>query len=105
MDTNHTIPRFEPTAMDRPLDGAQSTATTSKGHILIVDDVRENRDILKRRFERHGFRATEADGGLPALELLERETFDLVLLDMMMPDMSGLDVLTHIRARQSAGAL
>ncbi len=70
-----------------------------------MDDIRENREILKRRFERHGFSATEAGGGVQALALIERETFDLVLLDMMMPDLSGLEVLARLRAKHSPGSL
>jgi diguanylate cyclase (GGDEF)-like protein len=73
--------------------------------LLIVDDVRENREILRRRFERHGYCATEASGGLEALDLIEREAFDLVLLDMMMPDVAGLAVLVRIRSKYSPGVL
>ncbi len=85
---------------DKPvLDGAGTR------RLLIVDDIRENREILRRRFERHGFHATEAGGGVEALALIERQTFDLVLLDMMMPDLSGLEVLERIRAKHSPGVL
>lgn len=80
-------------------------ADAGKGRLLIVDDIPENREILRRRFERQGFRATEAGGGVEALALIEREAFDLVLLDMMMPDLCGLDVLTRIRAKHSPGSL
>ncbi|MDE2082127.1 MAG: EAL domain-containing protein [Burkholderiales bacterium] len=75
------------------------------GRLLIVDDIRENREILRRRFERHGFHAIEASGGVEALALLERASFDLVLLDMMMPDLSGLQVLERIREQHSPGLL
>ena len=80
-------------------------ADAGKRRLLIVDDVRDNREILKRRFERHGFSATEASGGVEALALIEREGFDLVLLDMMMPGLSGLEVLARIRATHSPGLL
>ena len=76
-----------------------------KGRLLIVDDVLENREILKRRLERHGFHATVAGGGLEALDLIEHEAFDLVLLDMMMPDIGGLEVLARIRSKYSPGVL
>jgi diguanylate cyclase (GGDEF)-like protein len=106
MDTNYIVPRrrAEAAAADHSPDEKPSPAK-AQARLLIVDDVRENRDILRRRFERHGFRATEASGGIEALELIERETFDLVLLDIMMPDIAGLEVLTRIRARFSQGAL
>lgn len=107
METNHAVQRrcAEHTSVDHPRDQKQSSANEGKARLLIVDDVRDNRDILRRRFERHGFRATEAGGGVEALDWIERESFDLVLLDMMMPDMSGLEVLAHIRSKYSAGAL
>ncbi|HEY4066864.1 MAG TPA: EAL domain-containing protein [Burkholderiaceae bacterium] len=107
METNYTAPRrgAEHTAIDHPVDEKQSTANAAKARLLIVDDVRENRDILRRRFERHGFHTTEASGGPEALELIERETFDLVLLDMMMPEMGGLEVLERVRSEYSPGVL
>jgi diguanylate cyclase (GGDEF)-like protein len=95
----------EPAVIDHLLKQRQSSAHVGAGRLLIVDDVRENREILRRRFERHGFLATEASGGIEALDLLEREAFDLVLLDMMMPDVAGLDVLTRIRSKYSPGSL
>lgn len=95
----------EPTASLSPKDRDPVPLDLAKRRLLIVDDVRENREILRRRFERHGFDAKEAGSGLEALALLERETFDLVLLDVMMPDLSGLDVLARIRAKHSAGSL
>ncbi|WP_395672421.1 response regulator [Phenylobacterium sp.] len=65
--------------------------------ILIVDDVADNRTILRRRFERRGFTIAEAESGGEALEQVAAETFDVVLLDVMMPDMNGLEVLRRIR--------
>lgn len=93
------------TPIDHALDEKQTSASAGKARLLIVDDVRDNREILRRRFERHGFRITEASGGFEALDLIERETFDLVLLDMMMPDIGGLDVLARIRSKYSPGVL
>ncbi|WP_334475989.1 putative bifunctional diguanylate cyclase/phosphodiesterase [Bradyrhizobium sp. AZCC 1699] len=73
--------------------------------MLIVDDISDNRAILSRRFERRGFAVTEAESGLAAIELIERETFDLVLLDVMMPGIDGIETLKRIRDRKSASAL
>lgn len=107
METIYTVPRLgaENTAVNHALDDKQGTSSIGKARILIVDDIRENRDILRRRFERHGFCTTEASGGIEALDLIDRETFDLVLLDIMMPDIAGLEVLARIRSKHSAGAL
>jgi len=76
-----------------------------KPAILIVDDILANRRILARRFERHGFQITEADCGVRALELIDQHSFDLVLLDVMMPDIDGLEVLKRIRQRHSSVSL
>lgn len=110
MNNSPTVLRrsVEPAPIDPPraeTREAPEPAEAGAKRLLIVDDIRENREILRRRFERHGFQATEAAGGVEALALIEREAFDLVLLDMMMPDLSGLDVLARIRAKHSPGAL
>ena len=70
--------------------------------LLIVDDVAENRDFLRRRFERRGFKVVEADGGESALALIEQQPFDTVLLDVQMPDLNGIEVLRRIRKTRSA---
>lgn len=65
-------------------------------HILVVDDEPDNRRLLNRILNRVA-KITEAGDGRTALDWLERETFDLVLLDIMMPDITGLVVLKMIR--------
>jgi len=107
MNASYAVPppSAEHAVGDRPHVDRQGAAHARAVRLLIVDDIRENREILRRRFERQGFHATEAGGGIEALEAIEREAFDLVLLDMMMPDLSGLEVLTRVRAKFSAGAL
>jgi diguanylate cyclase (GGDEF)-like protein len=75
------------------------------GRILIVDDIADNRTILLRRFQRQGFEVVEADSGFRALELIESEEFDLVLLDVMMPGINGLEALKRIRSQKSASTL
>ena len=69
-----------------------------KGKILIVDDVRINRESLRRRVEKVGHSSELAANGEEALEKLGAEKFDLVLLDVMMPGMDGYDVLERIEA-------
>lgn len=73
--------------------------------VLVVDDVFDNRDILTRRLVRRGFDVVEAAGGVEALEKIRARTFDVVLLDIMMPDMGGNEVLTEIRRTLSDSRL
>ncbi len=94
------IPMIAPTQ-----SGFASDGEARKPRLLIVDDIADNRIILTRRFERRNFEIVEADGGKRALEILKSSSFDAVLLDVMMPDISGLDVLKTIRKTQSASAL
>jgi diguanylate cyclase (GGDEF)-like protein len=73
--------------------------------VLIVDDVEDNRELLSRRLERKGCVTEGAESGFVALGLLAKQEFDLVLLDIMMPDLNGIEVLQRIRASHSADAL
>jgi sigma-B regulation protein RsbU (phosphoserine phosphatase) len=65
--------------------------------ILIVDDEELNRDGLARRLQRHDYDVVTAKSGREAIELLGGRRFDLVLLDIMMPGMNGLEVLKFLR--------
>jgi diguanylate cyclase (GGDEF)-like protein len=98
----------ERTVASRP-EGANVTADSSQpvapARILIVDDIADNRTILLRRFERQGFEVVETDSGLKALGLIETQEFDLVLLDVMMPGIDGVETLRRIRSRKSASIL
>ena len=73
--------------------------------ILVVDDVEDNREILTRRLVRRGFEVLEACSGTEALELVERESIDLILMDIMMPDLSGIEVVRRIRRTRSQADL
>lgn len=68
------------------------------GTILVVDDDPDIREVLKDRLESLGCRVLAASNGKEGLELLEKQSPQLVLLDIEMPDMNGLDVLKQIRA-------
>ncbi len=65
--------------------------------ILVVDDMDANRELLSRRLRRDGHSVIVADGGQSALELLAKPEFDLVLLDLMMPDINGFEVLRRLK--------
>src|SRR5262245_2565541 len=67
------------------------------GTLLIVDDEESNREGLARRLQGHGYEITVAKSGPKAIELLGERRVDLVLLDIMMPGMSGLEVLKFLR--------
>src|SRR6202023_825788 len=77
----------------------------ARPRLLIVDDLEDNREILMRRFKLRGFDVVEAECGLTAIELIDKHSFDLVLLDVMMPGIDGIETLKRIRSRNSASAL
>ena len=79
--------------------------TTHTGKLLVVDDNEMNRDMLSRRLSRRGHTVVMADNGQKALELIEQQSFDVVLLDIMMPGISGIEVLETIRQSYSASDL
>jgi len=81
----------------RPVDRDPSPATET-GHILVVDDIETNRELLSRRLGRDGHRVAVAEGGRQALNMLQAEDFDLVLLDLMMPEMNGFEVLARLKS-------
>ena len=92
---NGGLGQLEPTR-----NSTENTAKAAPGcgeHILIAEDDPLNLDILRRRVERFGYRVTTTgDGGSAWLEL-QKGTYDLVLLDMMMPIMDGFELLRHLR--------
>jgi CheY-like chemotaxis protein len=71
----------------------------SPGRILVADDNPDNRDLLTRRLRQQGHQVMDAADGQVALDLLDREPFDLLLLDIMMPRVSGFEVLRVLRAK------
>ena len=76
--------------------------TDSSAALLVVDDNEDNRYTLTRRLNREGYKnLTTATNGREALERLTAQPFDLVLLDVMMPDMNGYEVLEHVKANAS----
>jgi len=74
---------------------------TRQGTLLVVDDNELNRDALSRHLRRQGYLVTVAADGHAALALIAAEPYDVVLLDVEMPGMSGLEVLTRLRAAHS----
>ncbi len=74
-------------------------------HLLVVEDDEMSRDMLSRRLRRRGYTVDTAESGRVALERIEAEDYDLVLLDWMMPEMTGIEVLDRIRETHPAAAL
>jgi two-component system response regulator ResD len=66
-------------------------------HILIVDDEKEMRQLLKVCIKPLGYELSEASNGKEALDRIKHQQFDLVVLDIMMPEISGYEVLKEIR--------
>jgi diguanylate cyclase (GGDEF)-like protein len=88
-----------------PEQGECEVGTVRRPKLLIVDDVSDNRTILTRRLVRRGFDVVEVDSGIAAIELVARESFDLVLLDVMMPGIDGVETLRRIRLDNSPSML
>jgi adenylate cyclase len=82
----------------RPIAAKEADlAAIQPSRILVVDDNASNRDLLSRRLQRQGHTVLQAEDGTIALALVEKEALDLVLLDLMMPGISGYDVLASLK--------
>lgn len=81
------LPRGHPPVLDAP---------PKHGHILVVDDNDDNRLLLSRQLAREGFSVSVAADGQAALDALRDSDFDLVLLDVLMPGLDGIEVLARM---------
>jgi CheY-like chemotaxis protein len=73
--------------------------------ILVVDDQPINVQLLKRKLEREGIKVLAAYNGLEALDLVKRDRPDLILLDVMMPDMDGIEVCQRLQADEDTKSI
>jgi two-component system, OmpR family, phosphate regulon sensor histidine kinase PhoR len=76
----------------------------SEGHaqgirVLVVDDEKRIRDACFTMLSNEGFRVALAENGFAGLKKIEEEHFDIILLDLMMPGMRGIDLLTHVKGK------
>ncbi len=72
-----------------------------KVHVLIVEDEKLIRWSLRQKFQAHGFEVTEFDNGEDALREIDEGSFDLIMLDYKLPDMTGLDILRRVREKDA----
>ena len=96
---NEEVAELPPSAFRLPPFNLASGA--AQGFVLVVDDIAANRDVLTRRLERQGYTTATAENGREALERLRADNFDLVLLDIMMPEMDGYEVLQRLKADET----
>ena len=73
--------------------------------ILVVDDQPINVQLLKRKLEREGIRVVAAYNGFEALDLVKKDKPDLILLDVMMPDMDGIEVCQRLQADEQTRSI
>ena len=76
----------------------EHTGRQTRGHVLIVDDEEPNRTLLRDPLEARGFRVTEAENGVQALEVTARVIPDAILLDVMMPGMDGFQLCRNFKS-------
>ncbi|MCR9161794.1 MAG: response regulator [bacterium] len=75
-----------------------SVSATQRGRVLVVDDEAQIRRVIRKVLRADGYEVIEATGGAQALATLEQNDVDTVLLDMRMPDMTGVEVCKRIRS-------
>ncbi|GEM_PF-1842074 len=98
-DTSRTpVQSTVPTALPSVEEKVPSSQHAS---LLVVDDNEANRDMLSRRLVKVGYAAMVADDGKQAIELIKKNAFDVVLLDIMMPGIDGIQVLKILRETYS----
>jgi len=85
--------------------GSTSERATGEGILLIADDNEMNRDMLARRLSRRGFKVVTAADGQEALDRIATQSFDVIVLDIMMPGVDGMEVLTRVRETAAASDL
>jgi serine phosphatase RsbU (regulator of sigma subunit) len=79
-------------------DSTPPSVQRPTARLLVVDDNETNRDMLSRRLNQDGYDVFTAENGRLAIDLIKTEPVDLVLLDVMMPEMNGYEVLARLKA-------
>ncbi|HEU4364741.1 MAG TPA: response regulator [Candidatus Krumholzibacteria bacterium] len=68
-----------------------------KRRILVVDDEQQIRDLLRESLTRAGYEVVDAPDGKQAIDLLRKQTFDIVISDILMPEKDGLEVIMYLQ--------
>src|SRR5947209_16539055 len=79
----------------------KETPTDRSARILLVDDEQSIQTLLSYPLRKEGYQVVQATDGRQALERFEEQPFDLVVLDLMLPKVDGLEVCRHLRGRSS----
>ena len=99
--------------LQKPIEAARLTSALRavgaprdrSGRVLVVDDDEATRLVLRRHLQHNNWTVTTASNGRVALECLAEERPDIILLDLMMPEMDGFQFLEHLRADESNCAI
>src|SRR6202040_930251 len=76
---------------------ATTVSTSCRGFVLVVDDEEQNRTLLHDPLEACGYEVTEAENGMQALQKIAEHPPDVILLDVMMPQMDGFEVCRRLK--------
>src|SRR2546423_13857896 len=85
--------------MQREMSASQATIPTEKAKVLVIDDEADIREGLQMLLESEGYAVELAHNATEGVEKMGSRAYDLVLLDLMMPDRSGMEVLAEVRER------
>ena len=91
--------------ISRPAEPASGPGTGCRGRVLVVDDEKLNRTLISHDLTQNGYTVETVSAGADALRRIEESEFDLVVLDIMMPEMDGFETLSRIRKKRSSGQL
>lgn len=81
-----------------PSNAAKQEGLLSEGSVLVVDDDANNRILIARNLKKRGYAVMEACDGIEALDLVRKTPFDLIICDIVMPGMDGVELLKHLKA-------